>query len=208
MIIKKGEKILFIGDSITDAERNRDNLNDLGFGYPMFVASWFSAMYPDINVEFINRGVSGNRVKDLKERWTYDCLDLKPDWVSIFIGINDCWRRYDRNDPTSVDVFESDYRYILNQVKEKLNSKIIIIEPFVLQTSEDKKQWREDLDPKIQVVRKLASEFKTFFIPLDGLMAQLCTKKSPSFWAEDGVHPTFAGHAFIAKEWLKIVKAL
>ncbi|MGB9678379.1 MAG: SGNH/GDSL hydrolase family protein [Thermoanaerobacteraceae bacterium] len=208
MMIKQGEKILFIGDSITDTERNRDDFNDLGFGYPMFVASWFFAMYPDMNIQFINRGIGGNRVKDLKERWTHDCIELKPDWVSIFIGINDCWRRYDSNDPTHIDAFESDYRDILNQVKEKLNAKIIIIEPFVLPTSEDKIQWREDLDPKIQVVRKLAREFKTFFIPLDGLMARLCTKKDPSFWAEDGVHPTFAGHAFIAQEWLKIVKAL
>ncbi|WP_026486508.1 SGNH/GDSL hydrolase family protein [Caldanaerobius polysaccharolyticus] len=208
MLLKQGELVLFQGDSVTDVGRNRDDGNDLGFGYPMFVASWFSAMYPDVNVRFINRGVSGNRVRDLKSRWRQDCLDLKPDWVSILIGINDCWRRYDSNDPTSVEAFEADYRYILDQVKEELDAKIIILEPFVLPTSEDRVQWREDLDPKIQAVRKLAREYGALLIPLDGIMAQACTRRQPAFWAADGVHPTPAGHALIAQAWLKTVGAI
>lgn len=208
MLLKQGELVLFQGDSVTDVGRNRDDGNDLGFGYPMFVASWFSAMYPDANVRFINRGVSGNRVRDLKARWRQDCLDLKPDWVSILIGINDCWRRYDSNDPTSVEAFEADYRYILDQVKEELGAKIIILEPFVLPTPEDRMQWREDLDPKIQAVRKLAREYGALLIPLDGIMAQACTRREPAFWAADGVHPTPAGHALIAQAWLKAVGAI
>jgi GDSL-like Lipase/Acylhydrolase. len=208
MLLKQGELVLFQGDSVTDVGRNRDDGNDLGFGYPMFVASWFSAMYPDVNVRFINRGVSGNRVRDLKARWRQDCLDLKPDWVSILIGINDCWRRYDSNDPTSVEAFEADYRYILDQVKEELDAKIIILEPFVLPTPEDRVQWREDLDPKIQAVRKLAREYGALLIPLDGIMAQACTRREPAFWAADGVHPTPAGHALIAQAWLKTVGAI
>lgn len=208
MLLKDGELVLFQGDSITDAGRNRNDINDLGLGYPMFIASWFSALYPDKNVRFINRGISGDRVRNLKARWQEDCLDLKPDWVSILIGINDCWRRYDSNDPTSVEAFESDYRYILDQVKEKLNAKIILCEPFVLPTPEDRVQWREDLDPKIHVVRKLAREYGAIFIPLDGIMAQACARKEPAFWAADGVHPTPAGHALIAQAWLKAVGAL
>ncbi|SHF49039.1 Lysophospholipase L1 [Caldanaerobius fijiensis DSM 17918] len=208
MLLKDGELVLFQGDSITDAGRNRNDINDLGLGYPMFIASWFSALYPDKNVRFINRGISGDRVRNLKARWQEDCLDLKPDWISILIGINDCWRRYDSNDPTSVEAFESDYRYILDQVKEKLNAKIILCEPFVLPTPEDRVQWREDLDPKIHVVRKLAREYGAIFIPLDGIMAQACARKEPAFWAADGVHPTPAGHALIAQAWLKAVGAL
>lgn len=208
MLLKDGELVLFQGDSITDAGRNRNDINDLGFGYPMFIASWFSALYPDKNVRFINRGISGDRVRNLKARWQEDCLDLKPDWISILIGINDCWRRYDSNDPTSVEAFESDYRYILDQVKERLNAKIILCEPFVLPTPEDRVQWREDLDPKIHVVRKLAREYGAIFIPLDGIMAQACARKEPAFWAADGVHPTPAGHALIAQAWLKAVGAL
>ncbi len=117
MLIEDNAIILFQGDSITDAGRDYNNDADLGLGYPMITASWLSAALPSKNFRFINKGVSGNRVKDLKERWMRDCIDLKPTWISILIGINDCWRRYDNNDPTSVEKFESDYRYILQEVK-------------------------------------------------------------------------------------------
>lgn len=208
MLIEDNAVVLFQGDSVTDVGRNRDNEADLGGGYPMMVASWFSAMYPEKNVKFINKGASGDRVRNLKERWTKDCIDLKPTWVSILIGINDCWRRYDSNDPTSVEKFESDYRYILQQVKAQLNAKLIICEPFVLPVPEDRAAWREDLDPKIHAVRRLAREFDAVFIPLDGIFAQAAAKREPSFWLPDGVHPSPAGHALIARAWLQAVKAL
>ena len=115
MFIKDDSLVLFQGDSITDCGRDRNNPDDLGNGYPLLVASLFNALYPEKNVKFINRGISGNRVRNLKERWEEDCLALKPDYVSILIGINDCWRRYDNNDPTSSSDFERDYRYILRK---------------------------------------------------------------------------------------------
>jgi len=92
-VIEDGSRVLLQGDSITDCGRDRGDPNSLGNGYAMMAASWFSAAYPAKKVEFINRGISGNRVKDLQGRWQEDCLDLKPTWVSIMIGINDCWRR-------------------------------------------------------------------------------------------------------------------
>lgn len=208
MMIKDKTLILFQGDSVTDCGRSRDNDENLGGGYVNMVASWFSAIYPEKNVKFINRGISGNRIRDLAGRWQEDCLDLKPDWVSILIGINDCWRRYDRNDPTSLEDFERDYRKILTDIKEHLNAKIILCEPFVLPIPEDRKQWREDLEPKIQVVRGLAREFEAMYIPFDGIFASACMSKEPGFWAADGVHPSQAGHALMARAWLKTVKAI
>lgn len=204
--IKNNSIVLFQGDSITDAGRSRTNDNDLGYGYPSMIAAFFSAKYPEKNVKFINRGINGNRVKDLKARWKEDCIDLKPDWVSILIGINDCWRRYDSNDPTSVEDFEKGYRDILTRTVKETNARLILCEPFVLPVPEDRKKWREDLDPKIHVVRQLAREFNAIFIPLDGIFAAASVKKEPAFWAADGVHPTSAGHALIAMEWLKAVE--
>lgn len=206
-IIKDNSIVLFQGDSITDCGRSRENDEELGAGYANMVAAWFSAAYPEKNVKFINRGISGNRVRDLVARWEEDCIKLKPSLVSILIGINDCWRRYDRNDPTSVEDFKAGYRKILTQIRENLDAEILICEPFVLPYPEDRKQWREDLDPKIQAVRELAREFKTLYVPLDGLFAAACTQREPKFWAADGVHPTQAGHALIAQAWLKAVKA-
>lgn len=200
--------MLFQGDSVTDAGRSRDDDTFLGYGYPMFIASWFNALYPEYKVKFLNRGVSGDRVKNLKERWQCDCIDLKPDIVSILIGINDTWRRYDSNDPTSADEYFDNYKYILNQVRVKLDAKMIVCEPFLLSASEDKKNWREDLDPKIQVARELAREFDALYIPFDGIFARASALREPKFWAADGVHPTAVGHALMAQEWLKAVKAI
>lgn len=208
MMIEDNAIVLFQGDSITDAGRNREEKEDLGYGYAMMTTAWFSALYPEKKVKFLNRGISGNRVEDLQKRWQEDCLDLKPTWVSILIGINDCWRRYDSNDPTSVEKYKNKYRDILNQIKENLDAKIIICEPFVLSVPDDRKQWREDLDPKINAVRELAREFNALYVPLDGIFAQVSITRNPGFWAEDGVHPTPAGHAVIAKAWLETVKAL
>jgi lysophospholipase L1-like esterase len=207
MLIQPGQTVLFQGDSITDCGRDYANPNSLGVGYGAFIGAFFSAAYPDLGVRFLNRGISGNRVKDLVARWTPDCIDLKPDWVSIMIGINDCWRRYDANDPTALAAFEQDCRLILNRTVKEISAKLILLEPFVLPYPPDRVAWREDLDPKIDAVRRLAREFKAVYVPLDGLFAAASARVEPSFWAEDGVHPTAAGHALIAKEWLKAVGA-
>lgn len=206
-LIEKDAVVLFQGDSITDCGRSRDNGNDLGKGYALLTAALFSQKYAGLNVKFINRGISGNRVKDLQSRWRQDCLDLKPTWVSIYIGINDTWRRYDSNDATSTDEYATGYRDLIVQTKRELGANLILIEPFVLPVPEDRKAWREDLDPKIQAVRELAREFETLYVPLDGLFAQASTQTDPAYWAPDGVHPSPAGHALIANAWLQAVKA-
>jgi lysophospholipase L1-like esterase len=208
MMINNNDIVLFQGDSITDAGRNKENGADLGNGYVMMIAAWFVATHPDKPVTFINRGISGNRTKDLENRWQSDCLDLKPTWVSLMIGINDCWRRYDRNDPTTVEQFATSYRHILQQTKETIAAQIILMEPFVLPVPEDRKGWREDLEPKIKIVHELAQEFGTILIPLDRIFTKISVYRPPDFWAPDGVHPSAAGHAVIAREWLQTVKTI
>jgi len=195
--------ILFQGDSVTDAGRSRTDDNELGAGYPMYAASWLAAARPGETYRFLNRGISGNRVKDLKDRWTEDCIDLKPDVVSILIGINDTWRKYDSNDPTSAEKYEEDFRTILARVHDELHSTLVLIEPFVLPVDPAQNNWREDLDPKIHVVRKLAREFGAILIPMDGIFASVSAEREPAFWATDGVHPTNAGHCLIAQAWLR-----
>jgi acyl-CoA thioesterase-1 len=196
------KRILFQGDSITDVDRKREKYYDLGDGYPKLIAQKYDQF------EIINRGISGNCVRDLRQRWTEDCIDLKPDLLSIMIGINDTWRRYGNNDPISAQAYYEDYRYILEQVKKELpNTIIVIIEPYVLPEPSDRLEWREDLDPKIQMARKLAGEFADVYIPLDGLLAGAYLKENNSTkYSEDGVHPTLYGHQFIAEKWIEYVK--
>lgn len=159
--IQDNARVLFQGDSITDHGRSREDLSDLGSGYPLITAGWFSALYPQKRVTFVNRGISGNRVVDLLARWDADCIALQPTWVSILIGVNDMWRRYDSNDPTSVSDFEVNYRRLLETTVSRLNPKLILCEPFLLPVYEAQRSWREDIDPKIEVVRKLSREFNT-----------------------------------------------
>lgn len=203
--IQKNDVVLFQGDSITDAGRSRQDDRLLGDGYAMMSAAWFSAQFPELKVRFINRGISGNRVQDLESRWQAECLDLKPTVVSIMIGINDTWRAFDSGQSVDPKDFEDCYRRILGQVKNVLKARIILLEPFVLHVPDDRKLWRPDLDPKRAAVQKLAKEFDAKFVAFDSMFAKLATIREPAFWAQDGVHPTHAGHAAMAQAWLKAV---
>jgi len=204
MIFLAGQKILFQGDSITDAGRNREEATGLGTGYAMMAASRMQALHPALGLTFVNKGISGNRAVDLADRWQRDCLDLKPDWVSILIGVNDCWRRYDANDATPTEGFEKSYRTILERSRSQ-GIGVIICEPFLLPCPPDREAWREDLDPKIHVARKLAREFGSRYVPFDGIFASHAVFQPPAFWTPDGVHPSPAGHALMAAEWIKAV---
>jgi acyl-CoA thioesterase I len=207
-MIQENAVVLFQGDSITDAGRLREDPGHLGGGYASLAAAWFSARFPERRVRFLNRGISGNRAADLRARWQRDCVDLRPDWVSILIGINDTWRRYDSGDPTSAEAYAADYRAILERTRAETEARLILCEPFVLPVPEDRRAWRADLDPKIAAVRDLAREFGALYVPLDGIFAAASTRREPAFWAADGVHPTPAGHALIAQSWLRAVEAL
>lgn len=203
MGLKIGDIVLFQGDSVTDCGRDRDVFESLGGGYPALVAE----RYEGKSMRFVNRGISGNRVVDLEGRWQEDCIDLQPTVVSILIGINDTWRRYDRNDPTSTEDYAQGYRRLLEAVRAGTKAQLVLMDPFVLPVPEDRRNWREDLNPRIDVVRDLAREFGATYVPLDGVFAQASTRRPCTDWAADGVHPTPLGHSLIADAWVKAVEA-
>ena len=189
--------ILFIGDSVTDCGR-REDADFLGDGYVRIIAE----RLPDRRV--INVGISGNRVIDLRDRWQIDVVEQKPDILSVYIGINDTWRRYDENDPTSAASFEADYRACLADLGGA--SRLILVEPFVLPVNDEQEHWHEDLDEKRAVVSRLAAEFRAGFVPLQSLLAAAAEDHGAAALAADGVHPTELGHRMIADAWLDVAE--
>lgn len=183
-------RILFQGDSITDADRNRADYHDLGQGYPKYAAKYLREMFPDKELEFIDLGISGDQTRNLLDRKQTDFIDIKPDIVSIMIGINDTWHRAETRDWLPHEEFERNYRELLEAITNKTDAKIVIIEPFLL-PAPDKTFFREDLDPKIHIVRRLAREYADMFIPLDGLLASYWVSEDYRIFSEDGVHPTY-----------------
>ncbi|GIH19511.1 SGNH/GDSL hydrolase family protein [Rugosimonospora africana] len=201
-----GSTMLFIGDSITDCGRDRDDPASLGAGYAAMAAGLHAARRPGQRIQFVNRGIGGDRVVDLRARWKRDCLALSPDTVSVLVGINDVWRRYEGDDPTTVEDFEEDYRFILGEAAAH-GARLLLIEPFLLPARPELWTRREDLDPKISAVRRLAYEFGAALVPADGLLAQAVADSDVQEWSSDGVlHLTPAGHALLAQAWLAAAK--
>ena len=201
-------KLLFQGDSITDAERKREDPHDLGNGYPKFAAKFLKERFPEKEIEFIDLGISGDQTINLVERLQADFIDIQPDIVSILIGVNDTWHRAESRDWLYDEKYEENYRTVLEAIKTKTNANILMIEQFLL-PAEDKLYFREDLDPKIQITRKLAREYADIFIPLDGLLASHICHDDWQKVSEDGVHPTyFHGAEVIGKIYADYVEKL
>ncbi len=201
-------RILFQGDSITDAGRDRSDIHQLGGGYPYYAAEEIRAAYPDTAFEFLNTGISGDRAESLLARWQEDAIALQPDIISILIGVNDTWHHSGEGDNWEKNAyFESCYRGILREIKEKTNAKILMMEQFLLYTP-DKAFFREDMAPKIEITRKLAREFADAYIPTDGLFAQASVEREPTHWAADGVHPTAAGARKMGQWYLEAIRPL
>ncbi|MGW0790443.1 SGNH/GDSL hydrolase family protein [Streptomyces sp. NPDC002911] len=200
--LHRSATVLFQGDSITDVGRLEEQHSPLGNGYACIAAERVRSARPDSDITFVNRGVSGDGVSDLRARWREDALDLEPDVVSVLIGVNDTWRRYDSGAVTSVRAYENDYRAILTQVRDELDARLILIEPFLVPVREDQWTWREDLDPRIQTVRRLAEEFGAALLAADGLLNQAASDAGgAAYIAGDGVHPTPLGHTLLAEAW-------
>jgi len=206
--IARPTTILFQGDSVTDAGRSYENDEILGTGYTMMTAAWYSATYPEKKVRFLNRGISGDRIRDLKDRWQRDCIKLRPAVVSILIGVNDALSIHVWNKPTPAESFQADYRTILKATKNTLDAQIVLLEPFALHVAKEHSKLREELDVIIQIVRELSADFGTLLIPLDKIFAEAAEKREPQFWSQDGVHPTLAGHALIAQSWMKMIQSV
>lgn len=207
---KEGSTVLFTGDSVTDCDRRRENIYDLGNGYPNKFATIYKTLFSNQNVTFLNRGVSGDTSALLLERYETNLKEVKPDFVSILIGINDTWRRYDSDSYTSPEQFEENYRMFLSNIKKDFpETKILMIEPYLLEGGADKVHFREDLNPKIDKVRLLAKEYADYYVPLDGILHQYgTTVVTLNELAEDGIHPTDLGHAIIAETLLKILEII
>jgi lysophospholipase L1-like esterase len=188
------EVTVFIGDSVTDC--GRDVLPPFGDGYVSLIAA--SNRLPG---RIINVGTSGHRLVDLEARWKRDVLDFSPTRVSIAIGINDTWRRYDDNDPTSTTDFKESYIRVIDSLMATGNPALVLCEPFLLPVREEMKVWREDLDPKIAVVHDLAKKYGAILVPFDAHFAALSRSESMEALAEDGIHPTIQGHSIMAELW-------
>lgn len=197
--------ILFTGDSITDCRRERSIPDSLGMGYVSMICGRLGLEHPELNLRFRNTGISGDRTGDLLARWNKDCITLEPSWVSILIGINNTLRRYDNEDPTPEKRFEIECRELLQQVKDRIGARLILCSPFLLPVREEMARMREDLDPKIAILRALADAFDAIWVDFDAAFVSAQQRHIPSYWAEDGVHPSIAGHALLAETWLGVV---
>ncbi|MFB8030752.1 SGNH/GDSL hydrolase family protein [Streptomyces sp. NPDC056465] len=194
--------VLFQGDSITDVGRLVEPDSPMGNGYARLAADRVRSARQDSGITFFNRGIAGDRVSDLRARWREDALDLAPDVVSILIGVNDTWRRYDSGAVTTARAYEEDYRAILTQVRDELDAQLILIEPFLVPVRAEQWAWREDLDPRIHAVRRLSEEFGAALLAADGLLNQAARAAGGAeYIAGDGVHPTPLGHAVLAEAW-------
>lgn len=202
-------RILFQGDSITDAGRVRDNDGSVGLGYPLLVKAALGYSEP-LAHEFINRGISGNRIVDVYARIKKDIINVKPDIMSILIGVNDVWHEFsDSPNGVDADKFYKIYDMLITEVKEALpDIKIMIMEPFMLEgngTSDDGDKltrFRTEVEKRAVMAKRIADEHGLTFIPLQAGFDSLAEKSRPNYWLGDGVHPTPMGHEYIKTQWL------
>lgn len=200
--------VVFQGDSITDADRTEHPTHGLGHGYAGMSVELLRTLHPDSGFTFINRGVSGDRISDLRARWHEDAVALAPDLLSVMIGVNDTWRRYTRGEITGIESYEDDYRDLLTRIRESSGAQLLLIEPFLVPVTSEQWAWREDLDPRIHVVRRLAEEFGAALLSADGLLNQAARSAgSAALIAGDGVHPTPFGHRVLARAWVELVSS-
>ena len=205
--LKPNSSIVFIGDSITDAGRLEAVYRPFGYGYVHFVAYRLLAKYPEYNINVINTGISGDTIRDLDYRWERDCLNHKPDILSVLIGINDVFRQYTGTPDAAVllDEYQVTYKRLLSLVKEKYNCRLILIEPFMFCDDKTNPAYKSLLQ-YIQAVRALAAEFDAVLVPLQELIDKKIEEVSPEKFSDDMVHPYVWAHAWIAQQWFEATK--
>jgi lysophospholipase L1-like esterase len=207
--LRPGEVVLFQGDSITDAFRKPDEVNNayqLGSGYVMMAAAHLLLTRPADDLQFFNRGISGQTLVDLSERWQRDALDLEPTVISLLIGINDTGREVGGNTALSPAHFERDYRVLLLRSRKALPGvRLVLCEPFALPCGLVGEHWMAPLAEKQRTVAALAREFEAVFVPLQREFDTAAKRAPASYWIYDGIHPTAPGHQLIAQAWLRAV---
>lgn len=211
-LIKPGDTILFQGDSITDAGRSREeadkpnNQKALGNGYAWMAASQILVGHADANLKIYNRGISGHKVFQLAQRWQKDCLDLKPDLLSILIGVNDIWHKLNGKYEGTVETYSNDLNALLNRTKESLpNVKLVICEPFVLKCGAVNDTWFPEFDQFRAAAKETAESVHAVYVPFQSMFDDAVNYAPPEHWAGDGVHPSPFGAQLMAHEWVKAV---
>lgn len=208
---QEGSVILFQGDSITDAgrDRNRRGANDpraLGNGYPFLAGGSLLAAHPEKRLRVYNRGISGNKVPDLAKRWEADALDLEPAILSILIGVNDIWHKLGGNYDGTVEDYEKGYTALLKRTREALPEvRLVVCEPFVLRCGAVNDDWFPEFDQRRAAARRVAAAADATWVPFQTMFDEALKQAPPQYWAPDGVHPSLAGHALMTKLWLETV---
>ena len=204
-------KILFQGDSITDAGRFRDDDAHVGTGYPLLVKAGLGFESRG-RYEFLNRGISGNRIVDVYARIKSDIINLKPDVMSILIGVNDVWHEFSRENGVDAEKFFTIYDMLIEEVKNALpNIIIMIMEPFVLKGSATEENWegfKTEVRNRAVMAKKISEKYNLPYIKLQDGFDELSKNIEASYWLTDGVHPTAMGHEYIKQEWLKTFRTL
>ena len=210
--------ILFQGDSITDCNRKREEWGNLGAGYAGMTAGELAAKYP-YEYEFLNRGISGNRIVDLHARVRRDMINLKPDYMSILIGVNDAWHEFTQQNGVDAEKFEKLYDMLIEELRHDLpDTKLMILEPFVLpgcktdNVDEHPHRWdffRDEVALRAQAAKRIAQKYDLPFILLqDTFNAANADAPADGYWLVDGVHPSAAGHALIKKAWIDMFERI
>ncbi|WP_345953125.1 SGNH/GDSL hydrolase family protein [Mucilaginibacter sp. PAMB04168] len=213
LTLNANDIILFQGDSITDSGRNRTNTSPnsngmLGSGYPYLASADLLLKNPGKDFKIYNRGISGNKVFQLADRWDADCLQIKPNVLSIMIGVNDFWHTLTNGYQGTIDTYRTDYRKLLDRTKQALpDVKFIIGEPFAVKGVKSvNDNWYPKFNEYRRVAREIAAEYDAPFIPYQDVFDEAQKTTPGSYWTADGVHPTLAGANLMAQAWLKAVK--
>lgn len=212
MLIEPGSKLLFIGDSITDCNRARPVAegNEVGNGYVAQINALLAALYPAHGIRVFNMGMNGNTVRDLKARWRKDVLDQQPDWLVIFIGINDVWRQFDTPLRTEQHVLIDEYRHelevLIKQTAPHLQG-VILMTPYFLEPNRDD-PMREAMDTYGDAVRELAAQHNTVLVDTQLAMDALLEQMHPMSLAWDRVHPNQTGHMALALAFIRAIGAI
>lgn len=189
--------LVFAGDSITDAGRDRSDAASLGHGYVTLIADAVA----DRGEAVVNKGIGGDRAVDLAARWE-DVLAAGPDVLTVYIGVNDMWRRFDNDDPTSAEDFEETVAGLLQAARDAGVERLVLIEPFFVPVRDDQVAWLDDLNPKREAVRRLAERFDATLVPVHDAVTAAAAAHGAEAIVPDGVHPTPQGSAILAGAWL------
>jgi lysophospholipase L1-like esterase len=211
--LAKDYVVLFQGDSITDAGRNKEDMSSntakaLGSGYAMLAAANLLEEYAPLNLKVYNKGISGNKVYQLAERWDKDCLDLKPDVLSILIGVNDFWHKLNGQYNGTVEIYRNDLIALLERTKKALpDVKLIICEPFAVPgVKAVDARWFPEFYGYQKAAREIADKFGTVFVPFQKVYDEAVKQAPGSYWTGDGVHASLAGAQLMAEAWKEVVK--